>query len=136
MSVASCNSTPGTPCTHTRPTVGIGLACVSRRPPAAVVLFYGSQPANFSCPQCRAVYVGTGPKWRLVYRFTLLDEWREMRQRYRALLIPDDDLTVSAQHTLTRRCAGSLRLVLVCCAARLPLACKSLRPASSANRLP
>lgn len=63
-------------------------------PLPAVVIYYGSAP-NFSCRLCRAVYAASGPKWRLAHRFTLLPEWAAYKQRYQAIMLPDDDLVVS-----------------------------------------
>lgn len=60
-----------------------------------MVLYYGSSPGTFNCSLCKAVYAANGPKWRLTYRFTLLEEWQAYRQRYKAILLPDDDLLVS-----------------------------------------
>ncbi|KAL4430961.1 hypothetical protein ABPG75_006217 [Micractinium tetrahymenae] len=59
-----------------------------------MVIYYGSQPERFRCPLCAAVYQASGPKWRLAYRFTLLPEWEQYRERYQAIMFPDDDLVM------------------------------------------
>lgn len=48
-----------------------------------IVVYYGKQE-NYTCPLCAAVYRGRGPKWRLAYRFTLLEEWEQYRQQYKS----------------------------------------------------
>jgi hypothetical protein len=64
-------------------------------PCRAVVIYYGDHPDTFSCPVCKAVYTAQGPNWRLIYRFTLLQEWQQYRRQYKALMLPDDDVNVS-----------------------------------------
>lgn len=76
---------------------------------AAVVLYFGTRPHTFACPRCKAVYAAGGAKWRLAYRFTLSEEWPQYRQRYKAIMLPDDDLTASSSaHRIgpTARCCS------------------------------
>ena len=83
---ACCGCLPAPP----RPALPLPL------PHPAVVIYYGSKPDAFRCPLCKAVYAATGPKWRLAYRFTLLEEWQaDYGRNYRAVMFPDDDLVVS-----------------------------------------
>lgn len=70
-----------------------------------------------------------GPKWRLVYRFTLLEEWQHFRQAYKAIMLPDDDLvldtcTVNRIFSVLEACAwgaGAGCASLPCSPARLGL---------------
>ncbi|EFN53461.1 hypothetical protein CHLNCDRAFT_136725 [Chlorella variabilis] len=74
-----------------------------------VVLYFGTRPHTFACPRCKAVYAAGGAKWRLAYRFTLSEEWPQYRQRYKAIMLPDDDLTASSSaHRIgpTARCCS------------------------------
>lgn len=89
--LASC-APAARPRAPTAPCIALPLSR-SRLPALAVVIYYGSSP-SFSCSLCRAVYAASGPKWRLAHRFTLLPEWPAFRQRYKAVMWPDDDLVV------------------------------------------
>ena len=49
------------------------------------------------------MYAASGPKWRLAYRFTLLEEWQaDYSRSYRAVMFPDDDLVVSLNSKCSR----------------------------------
>ena len=64
-----------------------------------VVLHYGGgggggEAAAFSCPHCRAVLHGAGPKWRLMWQLTQHPAWPALVAGKAALMVPDDDLII------------------------------------------
>lgn len=59
-----------------------------------IILIYFGKNRDFRCPLCKAVYRASGPKWRLIWGFTLLPEWQDYQKNYTAIMFPDDDLTL------------------------------------------
>lgn len=63
-----------------------------------VGIYYGND-AGFRCPQCRALFRGTGPKWKLLGGMLQNQDWLELSQDYDTVMLADDDLIMST-HTL------------------------------------
>ena len=58
-------------------------------------LYYGADP-SFSCPECVAVQRLDGAKWHLVYEFLMGEDWKILSSRYSSVMIPDNDLIMTA----------------------------------------
>lgn len=59
-----------------------------------LAVYYGSDRA-FACPQCIAVFQERAVKWQALHRLYLSDLWSKVKDKYKAFMLPDDDLIMS-----------------------------------------
>ena len=78
-----------------------------------ILTYYGAAPGGVACPQCIEVTSARGAKWDLLHALTSRADWPALAARYRAIMLPDDDIlmdtpTINAAFNLTM--AWGLRL--------------------------
>uniref|UniRef100_A0A1D2ABT4 Hexosyltransferase n=1 Tax=Auxenochlorella protothecoides TaxID=3075 RepID=A0A1D2ABT4_AUXPR len=59
-----------------------------------LLMYYGQDP-DFQCEHCVAVYRRSGAKWQLLRKLSESPVWPRVRQAYKFVMIPDDDVLMS-----------------------------------------
>lgn len=70
-----------------------------------LAVYYGSDRA-FACPQCIAVFKERAVKWQALHRLYLSDLWSRVKDKYKAFMLPDDDLIMSTHGEEAWWCVG------------------------------